>query len=183
MMRKSGLKFQKIISVNNIHMALKYFNIRSKEVRIADTEPMIAAMYNSSDKGPNALVGQDFGWRLAPEVVVEMKRIVNNPERIQEIANRYRKPFDEVSETDVLRYISDQTAVENAPVAIEGDYEDEYRAEIRKLEGKDESVKEDALSDAISEALELGIDVEKFNGSLGLIKSAITRRKKANANL
>lgn len=115
-------------------MAIKFFNIRSKETRVADSEPMIAAMFNSSDKGPNALVGQDFGWRLAPEVVVEMRRIRNDPRRIQEIANNFQKPYNEVGETDILKYISDKTSVASAPVAIEGDYEDEYKAAIAKLE-------------------------------------------------
>lgn len=115
-------------------MALKFFNIRSREVRVAETQEMIAAMWASSDRGPNASQGQDFGWRLAPEVVVELRRITRNPKIIQEIAARYSRPFEDIGEKEILKYISDKTKVDDAPVAQEGDYEDEWRAEIARLE-------------------------------------------------
>lgn len=115
-------------------MALKYFNIRSREIRVADTEPMIAALWSSSDRGPNVQQGQDFGWRLAPEVVVEMKRIKSDIMKLQEIAVRYMRPLEDVGERDILQYISDRTPRDSAPIAQEGDYEDEYLAEIRSLE-------------------------------------------------
>lgn len=117
-------------------MALKFFNIRSREVRVAETPEMIAAMWASSDRGPNANQGQDFGWRLAPEVVVEMRRISRNPAVLQEIAVRYQRPLEDIGEKEVLRYISDRTSTEDAPVAQEGDYEDEYRREISRLESE-----------------------------------------------
>jgi len=123
-------------------MALKFYNIRSKETRVAETEPMIAALWGSSDRGPNSNQGQDFGWRLAPEVVVELRRIKVNPSLLQHIAVRYQLPLDEVDETAILQYISDKTGVEDAPVAQEGDYEEEYLGEIRKLSKK--AAKEDA---------------------------------------
>lgn len=116
-------------------MAIKFLNIRSKEVRVAETEPQLAALWSSSDRSPNITQGQDFGWRLAPEVVVEMKRIKNNPNELQQIAVRYGLPMDAVDEKAILQYISDKTDAENAPVAEEGDYSDEYDQEIRRLEG------------------------------------------------
>lgn len=115
-------------------MALKFFNIRSREVRVAETEEMIAAMWSSSDRGPNANQGQDFGWRLAPEVVVELRRILRNPSLMLEIATRYNRPPEDIGEKEVLKYISDKTKTDDAPVAQEGDYEDEWRAEIARLE-------------------------------------------------
>lgn len=117
-------------------MPLKFFNIRSKEVRVAESEPMIAALWSSSDRGPNVSQGQDFGWRLAPEVVVELKRIKSNAAKIQEIAVRYNLPIEEVNERAILKYISDKTSINAAPVAEDGDYEDEYRAEVMELEKK-----------------------------------------------
>lgn len=116
-------------------MAIKFLNIRSKEVRVAETEPQLAALWSSSDRSPNITQGQDFGWRLAPEVVVEMKQIKNSPAELQQIAVRYGLPMDAVDEKAILQYISDKTAAENAPVAVEGDYSDEYDQEIRRLEG------------------------------------------------
>lgn len=118
-------------------MAITFYNIRSREVRVAESEPMIAAMWGSSDRGPNAQYGQDFGWRLAPEVVVRMKRLRQDPETIERIARRYKKAEEDLTETDFLQYISEQTPVDDAPVAQEGDYEDEYMAEIRRLEDAD----------------------------------------------
>lgn len=115
-------------------MAIKFYNIRSKETRVAETEPMIAALFNSSDRGPNSNQGQDFGWRLAPEVVVEVRRIRSQRMLMQEIAVRYQLPLDEVDEKAILQYISDKTDAENAPVAQEGDYDDDYHQEIRNLE-------------------------------------------------
>lgn len=115
-------------------MAIKFFNIRTKEVRVAETEPLISALWASSDHSPNITQGQDFGWRLAPEVVVAMKKIKQDVNQLQVIASRYGLPLDAIGEKEVLQYISDKTAPEYAPVAVEADYTDEYEQEIRRLE-------------------------------------------------
>lgn len=113
-------------------MAIKFFNIRSKEVQVAESEPHIAAMWNSSDHSPNVTQGQDFGWRLAPEVLVQMREISNDPDLVEKIARRINKSMDEVTEPDVLMYISSQTDPARAPVATIGDYQDEYDEEVRR---------------------------------------------------
>lgn len=100
---------------------------------MANTEPMISAMFNSGDLGPNANHGQDFGWRLAPEVVLQMRRIKKDQDILEKIASRMKKLFEELTDTDVLMYISSQTSVEEAPVGMEDDFEDEYNAEIKRL--------------------------------------------------
>jgi hypothetical protein len=117
-------------------MALKFKNIRSKEIIVAQSEPMIAALWASSNLGPNAHQGQDFGWRLAPEVVIEMKRIKNDYRKLESIAVSRKKSVEELKDSDILRYISKQTLEEDAPIAQEGDYEEEYLAEISALERK-----------------------------------------------
>lgn len=117
-------------------MAIKWFNIRSKEVQVAETEPQITAMWASSDHSPNITQGQDFGWRLAPEVVVEMKRIKQDDRILESIAHRYNRPLEDVGEPEILQYISDKTSTEQAAVARDGDYTDEYEQEIRRLEKK-----------------------------------------------
>lgn len=122
-------------------MALKFFNIRSGEIRVAETPEMIAAMWSSSDRGPNVNQGQDFGWRLAPEVVVELKRIARNSALLQEIAVRYKRPLEDVGEKEILKYISDKTKAKDAPVAQDGDYEDTYRADIARLESEQKGKK------------------------------------------
>lgn len=114
-------------------MAIKFFNIRSKEVRVADDEPKISALWASSDHSPNITQGQDFGWRLAPEVVVELKSIKQDYQKLLEIAKRYNVLLEDVDEKIILQYISDMTSPEQAPVAQESDYQDEYDAEVRRL--------------------------------------------------
>ena len=115
-------------------MAIKFFNIRSKEVLVADTEEKISALWSSSDHSPNITQGQDFGWRLAPEVVVEMKRIKQDRRLLESIAHTYNRPLEDVGEPEILQYISDRTNAEDAPMAEDGDYTDEYEQEIRALE-------------------------------------------------
>jgi hypothetical protein len=116
-------------------MSIKFLNIRSKEVRVARSEPHITAMWASSDRSPNVSQGQDFGWRLAPEVVVEMKQIKGDQNLMLNIAKMYNRPLEDVGEPEILAYISDKTRDEDAPVADDSDYTDEYQAEIRRLEG------------------------------------------------
>ena len=115
-------------------MAVKFFNIRSKEVLVADTEEKISALWASSDRSPNITQGQDFGWRMAPEVVVEMKRIKQDLPTLQHIAAQTMRPLEDVGEPEILLFISAKTAAENAPLAQDGDYTDEYESEIRRLE-------------------------------------------------
>lgn len=113
-------------------MAIKFFNIRSGETQTAETEPQIAAMWASSDHSPNVTQGQDFGWRLAPEVVVEMKQIKQDMNLLQVIAQRISRPIDEITEPDILTYISAKTAPDHAPVADDTDYQDIYDQEVRR---------------------------------------------------
>jgi hypothetical protein len=117
-------------------MAIKWWNIRSKEIRISETEPHTAAMWASSDHSPNITQGQDFGWRLAPEVVVEMKKIKQDLPTLTEIARQIMKQTDEITEPDILMYISAKYDDSNAPQADDGDYTDEYDAEIRRLQAQ-----------------------------------------------
>lgn len=136
---------------------IKFFNIKSKEVRVATTEPQIAALWASSDHSPNITQGQDFGWRLAPEVVVEMDRIKSDPEIIEKIAKRISKNTDEVTEPDVLHYISSTNRAAQDAIASDADYSDEYHEEIRRIKTETQDKVNDATL-ATTESLE---DLEK----------------------
>lgn len=127
-------------------MALKFFNIKTKEVLTAETEPHIAALYNSSDKGPNVSQGQDFGWRLAPAVVVRMREIKEDFDMMLRIAKIYNHNVDELSDWDILNYIStyETPNADDATVASDSDYTDEYSEEIRKLEKRRQAAKDKA---------------------------------------
>ena len=134
-------------------MAIGFYNIRSKETRIAEIEPHIAAMWASSDRSPNVTQGQDMGWRLAPEVVVELKRIKQDEGKLIEIASRYRMSLEDVGEKEILQYISSKTDASRAAVATDADYSDEYDAEIRRLERK-------SKSEERREAIQKGEDIQ-----------------------
>lgn len=127
-------------------MAIKFFNIRSKEVVVAETEPQIAALWSSSDHSPNVTQGQDFGWRLAPEVVVQMKRIKQDYDKLMEIARRISKNVDELNEPDILAYISATSATAQNALARDEDYTDEYNEEIRRLEKQQEDTTEETAT-------------------------------------
>lgn len=113
---------------------IKFWNIRNKEIREAETEPQIAALWASSDHSPNITQGQDFGWRLAPEVVVEMKRIKQDYPTLLEIGKQLQKNADELGEIDILHYISMTNDRLQQKVAKDEDYTDSYDAEVRRLE-------------------------------------------------
>ena len=115
-------------------MPIRWFNIRSGEEVTAETEPQIAALWASSDHSPNITQGQDFGWRLAPEVAVELKKIKQSMPMLEKIAARFNKMVEEIGESDILLYISNKTALESAPVAKVDDYQDDYDAQVRALE-------------------------------------------------
>lgn len=132
-------------------MAIKFLNIRSGEVRVAETEPHIAAMWASSDHSPNITQGQDFGWRMAPEVVVEMKRIKQDYPTLLQIAQRINKNVDELQESDILMYISAQSTPESAPVAQVADYQDDYDLEVRRLSEEQTKAKQTQVSHEVDQ--------------------------------
>lgn len=115
-------------------VGIEFFNIKSGEVRIAATAEHIASFFNSSDQGPNANNKQDFGWRLAPEIVVELDTIKEDPELMAQIASRYQIPIDDLVDFNILKFIADRrfktAARKNAD---EGkNYSSEYEKMIAK---------------------------------------------------
>lgn len=119
-------------------MPLNWVNIRTGTKTTTgddkESEPKIAALWASSDHSPNITQGQDLGWRMAPEVVVEMKKIKQDMQMLEKIAARFGKLVEDIGESDVLTYISRRTTLEAAPVVETNDYEDDYDAQIRALE-------------------------------------------------
>lgn len=119
-------------------MAIMFYNIKSGERRLCETEPMISAHFNSSDRNPNAHQGQDMGWRLAPETVIEMERISQDPSSMHQIATSFGIPTDDLSQTDVLNWISRQSNRQNTGASVpKGDLEREYQADINRLRDED----------------------------------------------
>lgn len=115
-------------------MALLWFNIKTKEVIVADSGPMIAAFFNSSNMSLNAHQGQDFGWRPHPEVVIKMRGIKSDPRTLETIALRYRQSLEDIDDKMILRYISDTDGRAVINEKTRESFEDEYRADIERLE-------------------------------------------------
>lgn len=151
-------------------MAIKFYNVKTKETRVADTEPMVSAFYNSSDLGPNARVGQDMGWRLAPEVVVRIKKLKQDENLMVRIASNFAIPRENLTDTDILFYISEEDRRASEQKAQDEDHTDEYEQEIRDLE-KSEKLDGKRIGETASEETErVSIDnrapIEKASGSV-----------------
>lgn len=120
-------------------MAIMFHNVKSGERRLCETEPMIAAHLNSSDRSPNAHTGQDMGWRLAPSTVIELERLSKDPEAIRKIAADFGIPADDVRESDVLNWMSRKNDRSNTGETTEAkDFEREYENDILKLRREQE---------------------------------------------
>lgn len=115
-------------------MAIKFFNTKTGETRVVDTEPMIAAFFNSSDQHVNSRVGQDFGWKIAPETIKRIREIKSSRQEMNDLAATFQLPLDAISDTDVLRYISLQDARDAQVAEQETDYTREYEDQVRALE-------------------------------------------------
>lgn len=158
-------------------MALKWVNIRRKidgkyETTVAETEPQIAALWSVSDHSPNITQGQDMGWRLAPEVAVEMKKIKQDLEMLERIARRFGKSLEDVGEIDILTYISNKTTLEQAPEPNGDDFQDEYDQEIRKLEGKVDDSNHNLFGDEESVPSPAALSTEELQAELARRQAA-----------
>lgn len=120
-------------------MPITFFNVKTGEKRTVDTEPLIAAFFNSSDQHVNVQQGQDFGWRIAPETVKRIREIKANDTLMAKIAQTFQLVPDAISDTDVLRWISveDAQAKSAQGQEQESDYTQEYEDQIRALDKGD----------------------------------------------
>lgn len=126
-------------------MAILFHNVKTGERRRCETEPMIAAHLNSSDRSPNAHTGQDMGWRLAPATVIELEKTMQNPEKLRGIAADFGIPADNVTESDVLNWLSRQNdrAEAQGETTSDIDFQREYEDDIRRL--RDQQDKRDDI--------------------------------------
>jgi hypothetical protein len=106
----------------------------------ASRQAHIAAYLNSSDMSPNALKGQDFGWRLSPEIVVEMERIRTDITVLDLLARRIGISIDDIRDFHILNYIAEQTfaaetlALKKAENSAQ--HEQSYNARLARVEGE-----------------------------------------------
>lgn len=124
-------------------IGIVFENINTGEIRVASTVEHIAAFFNSSDEGPNAKNKQDFGWRLAPEDLVELENLKNDAMVMERIAAVYQIPVEDVADYNVLKYMASKrfASAKQASAAGGKDFESDYERRVREArEGKKEPV-------------------------------------------
>lgn len=85
------------------------------EQEAASRSAQMAAFLNSSDLSPNAgQRGQDFGWRLAPEVIAEMDAARQDVEILEKISRRIGIGMDDIRDYHILSYVADKDFAKDA---------------------------------------------------------------------
>lgn len=122
---------------------IEFVNIKSGE-RVKLTRPhQIGAFINSSDLHVNSTKGQDFGWRLAPSVIVRLDAMRQDVVLLEEISRRTGVPVDELTTIHLVQHISyEENLAEQAKTMRaerEPEYKKTYEAEIEALKGGTET--------------------------------------------
>lgn len=123
-------------------MQIKFVNIKSGEEvtfdSIADPgirSAHIDAYVNSSDMGINSNHGQDYAWRLAPEVKAEFDEIKSDSSYLATISKESGVMADNLSDGQILAYmVTQQTRAESAQgkkTENIASYEDAYRDKVK----------------------------------------------------
>lgn len=112
-------------------MSVKFFSVRSGEVVHAETEPMIAAYFNSSDLNPNGIV-QDFGWRVHPTLKAKIAELEEDEDFIRSLGKELEIPEENVATYHILKYLSDKEDREKrkAEKAKDNQYQEQYDREL-----------------------------------------------------
>ena len=123
---------------------ITFENIRSGEVVSFDgsmdpnaRQAHLAAYLNSSNMSPNASKGQDFGWRLAPEIIVKIDNIKQDLPTLDMLSRRLGVPVDEIRDFHILNYVAEQDfaaeSMTKRQTVEDSSHEDDYKARIKAL--------------------------------------------------
>jgi len=113
-------------------------NIYTGEERQVSTEPHIAAFWGSGDRSPNVSQGQDRGWRLDPQVQVEMENIMADDSELDQIARKAKILTERMKESDVLVYLSERDDKEGLFEQSSEDFERKYQIDLNKVREEQE---------------------------------------------
>lgn len=106
----------------------------------------LAAYLNSSNLSPNALKGQDFGWRLAPEVVGRIDAIKTDPQSLDNLARRIGAGVDDIQDFHILNYVAEQDfAAEAMAEKNRADatlHQEDYEKRLREIREKSKASEE-----------------------------------------
>jgi hypothetical protein len=134
-----------VITFENIKTGEKVTFTGEQEVNSRNAH--MAAYLNASDLSPNAGIrGQDFGWRLAPEVIAEMEEVRQDYDSLERISKRIGIGIDDIRDFHILGYVADRSFAEDAKAArvnlpTSSDLEDDYRARVKAAKAPKEDVK------------------------------------------
>lgn len=120
-------------------MSVKFFNINTNETVTLDLQPQIAAFINSSDLGINATRGMDKGWRIAPELVVEVEEFRRDIDKMRKLSDRTSVPVEGITIPDILFFLSEeeeQARKRSIQLESTGKYEDSYQAMVKAAREK-----------------------------------------------
>lgn len=123
-------------------MAIEFRNIKTNERRTLEDPNQIGAFINSSDLHINSNLGQDFGWRLAPEVVRRVERMRQDSDLLEKLSSRMGIGVEDITTIHLVNQISHEEGLKKATEQYEesstGKYQDEYERELAELRKKDE---------------------------------------------
>lgn len=122
-------------------VGIEFFNINSGEKRVANTEALITAFYNSSNMHVNAMVGQDLGWRLAASTVKRMRDIRDDDTVMDRIVARFRlNEVSEITDPHLLTYMfqEDLRKAAKAEETHQEGFAKQYEDDLRALDEADD---------------------------------------------
>lgn len=118
---------------DNRPKGIGFYSVKTGETRYAVLDAQIQGYINSSDLGINASRGQDFGWRLSPEWVKQVRAFRANENKMATLSAKLRLEDDQLpSLTQVLYAIYGQQlrAAQSRAQAEENPFEEEYLQNI-----------------------------------------------------
>lgn len=140
----------------------------------------IAAYLNSSDMSPNALKGQDFGWRLSPEIKHRIEQIKGDMETLDMLSKRIGISIDDIRDFHIVNYIAEQEfaqeALQQKAAKETTKYEEDYNARLQRLR-KSEG---DSKSDAKAETDNSGLKPSKDDGTTDTSNAKLEEPKSTN---
>jgi len=125
-------------------MKIKFINIKSNEEVSFDgtadrniRSALIDSYVNSSNLGVNSNKGQDFAWRLDPEVQAEFDEIKSDYVRLKAVADATGVTAENITDGQILSYMVQlelqKEASQKAKLENISPYEDEYRKKVNAV--------------------------------------------------
>jgi hypothetical protein len=114
----------------------------NRRIQIDVTQPYadtkILAYLEKSSRSQNASKGQNYHWELAPEWVIMLERIRDDPVKIGKIAESVQAPVDVLNDGQILSYLAAEEAAKQLVKKKQRVSKDEidYFAEIATLRDK-----------------------------------------------